>query len=154
KWFGAVKFGWESLPECDVMVVVKHPLPERLCRQVPAATRIVFCPVDHYESAAQIDADRAWLTRCSRIVIHCERLRKYFLSYAPVECLDHHVKFVARAAHGGNADGPILWTGVRSNLPALVAWVNAHSLPRELVVLTNPENPSGPAAAADFGFAA
>src|SRR6266581_2782005 len=68
KWFAAVKFGWESLPECDVMVVVKHPLPERLCRQIPAATRIVFCPVDHYASPAEIDADRAWLARCSRIV--------------------------------------------------------------------------------------
>jgi glycosyltransferase involved in cell wall biosynthesis len=151
EWFDTETFGTDAVPECDVLIVVKHALPERLWSRVPPSTRIIYCPVDRYGCAAEIDADFRWLTRCSRIVVHCERLRKYFPAYAPVAYLDHHVKYVTGGARNSD-DAPILWTGVRSNLPPLVEWVNAHRLPRELVVLTNAEDSSAPLTAGQFGF--
>src|SRR5258707_348765 len=94
QWFDTQCFEWNAVPECEVVVVVKHPLPERLWMGLDPGTRVIYCPVDHYGSAAEIDADRAWLSRCAQIIVHCERLRKYFAPYAPVEFLEHHVKYV------------------------------------------------------------
>jgi hypothetical protein len=65
--------------------------------------------------------------------------------------MDHHVKFAAAAA-ACHPSGFILWVGVRTNLPPLVEWVNGHSLPGELRVLTNCEQPQVPPSAADLGF--
>lgn len=152
KWLPVTTFEWDAVPECDLAVVVKHPLTEAIRSQIAPETQLVYCPIDHYGSSAEIDADAVWLRRCARIVIHCERLRKYFTPYAPVEYLDHHVKFMAEMGNRWNSDGPILWAGVRSNLPPLVDWVNSHRLVRELLVLTNPEDASRPLASADFGF--
>ena len=53
--------------------------------------RLIYCPVDVYGSAAEIDADAAALSCFDRIIIHGERLRKYFSPYAVVEYLDHHL---------------------------------------------------------------
>lgn len=151
-WLPVETFGWDTVPECDVLIVVKHPLPEPLRFQIPRQMGLVYCPIDHYGSPAEIDSDRRWLRQCSRIVVHCERLRKYFVPYAPVEFVDHHVKFVVEAKNSRSSCGPILWTGVRSNLPPLVEWVNVHQLPRELIVLTNPEACSTGTDPAEFGF--
>jgi glycosyltransferase involved in cell wall biosynthesis len=151
EWFKTETFTADEVPDCDVLVVVKHQVPERLWPHLPPTTRIIYCPVDRYGCAAEIDEDRLWLSRCARIIVHCERLRKYFLPYAPVEYLDHHVKFAISPTQRDPA-GPILWTGVRSNVPPLAEWVNAHSLPRPLIILTNPEHASDTLDAGRFGF--
>jgi hypothetical protein len=152
RWYRTSPFDWEELPEADVLLVVKHPVRTQVGRGGNGDPPIIYCPIDHYGSAAEIDADRDWLRHCSRIVIHCERLRKYFAPYAPVEYIDHHVKFVSPSTSDREPNGPILWVGVRSNLPALVTWANTHPLPRELILLTNPEHPSDTLDPADFGF--
>ena len=147
--FATVTFA-ETIPRCDVVVVVKYHAAE-IIPQVPADIPVIYCPVDCYGSAAEIDRDWQLLRRCARIVVHAEPLRKYFQSYAPVEFLDHHVKFAAPLRDRYQTDGPILWTGLRTNLPPVVEWVNSHGLPEELVVLTNLRE--GEAAnAGDFGF--
>ncbi len=91
-------------------------------------------------------------SRCSQIVIHCERLRPFFTPFAPVVYLDHPVKFAAPLRRVFRPDGNLLWVGVRSNLPPLVEWVNRHPLPLPLDVLTNFEQPGRPPVPADFGF--
>jgi hypothetical protein len=48
--------------------------------------------------------------------------------------------------------GYFLWIGVRSNLKALVAWVNTHPLPEELLVLTSLEDPRCVPRPTDLGF--
>lgn len=103
---------------------------------VAAAAAIICRPTDHYGSATDIDADTAILRKCTRVVIHCEKLRHYFTPYAPVEYMDHHVKFAAPLRQEFKSEGYILWAGVRTNLPPLVDWVNKHPLPGELHVLT------------------
>src|SRR5260221_3134832 len=73
-------------------------------------------------------------------------------SWARTEYLDHHIKFAAPLRKRYRADGNILWVGVRSNLEPLVQWVNTHSLPAPLDVLTNPEQSNCVLDPAEFGF--
>ena len=124
---------------------------------------MIYAPVDYYGSPAEIDADARMLRKCSRILIHCERLRKYFEPYAPVDYVDHHVKFVAEEPSANMQESEvrdqtsedreyILWVGVRTNLPALVAWVNDHPLPLPLHVLTNLEDPTRVPTPGELGF--
>jgi hypothetical protein len=154
KYFATTTFGDSEPPEGDAVFVVKHAgAVEAALRAAPHAA-IIYCPVDYYDSARSIDADWAMLRRCARIVIHCERLRKYFLPYAAVEYMDHHVKFAAPLRKTYRKNGFVLWVGVRSNLPYLAAWLTKHPPEYELVILTNLEDPSRPPCPGDFGLPA
>jgi hypothetical protein len=142
---------WD-VPDADVVVVVKHAPPPEWVERVAGRSAIVYAPVDLYPSAGAIDADSAWLRKCARIVVHCERLRKYFAAHAPVEYMDHHVKFAAPMREHFQPDGNLLWAGVRSNLAPLVQWVNEHGAPAPLDVLTNLEEPDRVPTPAELGF--
>lgn len=146
------EFSAWDVPEADVVVLVKHEPPPGWAEAVTRRSALVYAPVDRYGSAAEIDADMPLLRRCALVLVHCERLRRYFEPYAPVEYMDHHVKFVGTPRGEFRDQGEILWVGVRTNLPPLVAWVNAHPLPRPLRVLTNPEDPASVPSPADLGF--
>ena len=152
RWYRTASFAPGEVPAADLVLVVKHAPDlswmECCCRR----SAVVYCPVDYYGSAAAIDADGPLLRKCARVVVHCERLRRYFAPYAPVEYLDHHVKFVSPLPDGPRDEGPLLWAGVRTNLPALADWLNAHPLPAALVVLSNFEDAMLPPQPADFGF--
>lgn len=134
--FDVVTFRDDPLA-CDILVLIKWRPEFDVLRRTAARSAIVYCPIDLYGSAAEIDADWRSLRLCRRVVVHCPDLMKYFGSYAPVESLDHHVKYITPLRESFVEQGPILWTGVWSNLPPLVDWVNAHRLPAELCVLTN-----------------
>lgn len=151
KHFKVVTFD-RGIPDCDVLIVVKHPLPAMLVEQITRKTRLIYCPIDYYGSSAEIDADSPMLRKCSRILVHCESLRRYFQPYATVEFMDHHVKFVAPMPKKRKTSGYFLWIGVRSNLEPLVKWVNENPLPGELLILTNPENPESPPKPEELGF--
>src|SRR4051812_44499891 len=85
QWYRVATFRPGEIPDCDLVIVIKHRPGRELVDECSERTRFLFCPVDFYGSAAEIDADAAWLMRCSRVVIHCRRLRKYFESYSPIE---------------------------------------------------------------------
>jgi hypothetical protein len=149
KYYRTISFDVPPLPDADILVLVKHPgSPANL----PSRSKILFIPIDAYGGAAEIDADGDLLRRCSRILLHCERLRRYFEPYARVELIDHHVKFAASLQHGYRACGYFLWVGVRTNLGPMVDWVNQHPLPGELYVLTNLEDPNKVPAPEEVGF--
>jgi hypothetical protein len=150
--YQTVSFRGQAIPDCDVLIVVKHALDPDVVERAARKMAVLYCPVDAYGSHEEIAADGLMLRRCACIVLQCERLRRYFEPYAPVEYMDHHVKFTAPPGEHFLAEGPILWVGVRTNLPPLVEWVNAHPLPCDLLVLTNPEVPRKMPSAQDFGF--
>ncbi len=127
----------DQIPECDAVVIVKYKPPLEEVLRASSHCAVLFCPIDAYGSAADIDADYTLLRACRRIILHAPCLAKYFQSYARVALLDHHINFAAPLRTEHRLDGPILWTGLRSNLPPLVSWVNTHGLPAELKVLTN-----------------
>lgn len=144
--FDTVTFAHE-IPDAEVVVFVKFPPDAETARRIAENSAVIYCPVDRYGSATEIDADEPFLTRCDQIVVHCHRLRKYFASYAPTEYRDHQLRFAAPLRDVPLSQGPILWAGVHSNLPPVVEWVNRNRLPEELWVLTN----LAPEAALDAG---
>lgn len=152
EWYETSFFEWGNVPDCELVLVVKHKVPDVCGGDMARLPPVVYCPIDQYGTAREIDGDAPWLRRCARIVIHCERLRRFFSAYAPVEYIDHHAKFVGEMQSERQTDGPLLWVGVRSNLRPLVEWVNANPLPRELIVLTNPEVAGRTLKPADYGF--
>jgi len=152
KWYRTQTCRPDEVAECDVLFVIKHPPDPSWSATLPPLARVVFCPIDYYGGASEIDADAWWFRRCSRILVHCESLRKYFAPYAPVEYMDHHIKYVGLQPAAYRTEGPILWAGVRSNLSPLVEWANEHPLPGELVILTNPERPGPALDPGAFGF--
>lgn len=143
-YFETCTFGGEDTPDADIVVIIKQLPSWRLLQDWAARAAIVYCPIDYFGSAGEIDRAAASLRSCSRIVVHAEVLRKYFTPYARVEYLDHHVKFVRPELAPFSPDGYLMWVGVRSNLPPLETWLQQHRLPRELLILTNFEQPDGP----------
>ncbi len=141
----------DLISPADVVIIVKYDL-SRLISSVPDGMPVIYCPIDCYGSSADIDRDGQALFRCQKILIHAEPLRKYFSPYAPVEYMDHHIRFAPESTDNSTTDGPILWTGIRSNLPPLVEWVNQHPLPCPLWILTNLENQNSTTTPEEFGF--
>src|SRR5262249_50895009 len=152
KHFRTAVFEADAIPEADVVVVIKHVPGVAWMHETSRRSKVVVCPIDYYGSPAQIDADGAALRRCARIVVHSERLRRYFEPYAPVVYMDHHVKFASEPPSTFREQGLFLWVGVRTNLPPLLEWVNEHPLPGELLVLTNLEDPEHLPTSAALGF--
>lgn len=142
-----------EMPTADVVVVVKHAPAAAWVDAVTARSALVYCPIDWYGAASDIAADAAWLRKCARVVVHCRRLVPHFAGLAETSYADHPVKYAVPTRRVFRADGPLLWVGVRSNLPPLVAWANAHPLPGPLDVLTNPADPARVPSPADLGFA-
>jgi hypothetical protein len=143
-------FQGDAIPDCDVAIIVKHALlPERI-HEASRRCRIIYLPVDYFDSCAAIDAYGLALSRCTRVIVHYRLLIHYFRPYTITEYLDHPVKYVSPSQP--RRDGFVLWIGTRSNLEPLVEWVNRHTLPRELWLLTNFEDPSRPPTPESFGF--
>ena len=148
--FETVVFDRE-VPPSDVVVFIKYKPPADVLREIGKRSAVIYCPVDVYGSAAEIDADEGLLA-CDRIVVHCPKLAKYTRSYAPTVCLDHHLKFITPLREQYVAEGPILWVGVRSNLPSFAQWLQQHRPQDDIWVLTNPERPDDLASPEKLGL--
>lgn len=142
----------ETVPECDIVIYVKFHPPLIKFDNNEKRPAVVFCPIDFYGTGQEIDADAPFLFSCNEIIVHSESLTKYFRPYAKTTVLDHHLKYVTPEIKTFQSDGPIFWTGVRTNLQPLVRWVNAHDLPEELWVLTNLEDSAQSVLPDAFGF--
>ena len=144
----------DDICDADVIVFIKFLPDAKILQDVARRSAVVYCPVDFYGSSAEIDADADRLQACHRIVVHSQRLARYFAGYSLVTYLDHHVKYVIPTRSEILSSGPILWVGVRSNLAPVVNWVNSMTtpLPAPLVVLTNLENPTHQADPLSLGF--
>ncbi|WP_417850308.1 hypothetical protein [Thalassoglobus sp.] len=127
----------DVVPSCDIAVFIKFKPPyEQLCH-LRERCHLVYCPVDIYGSAAEIDLDSDSLSVFDCLITHASALTKYFSPYARVELVDHHVKYVAPLPTKQKTSGPVLWTGNASNLTPLVQWSRQNRLPEELWILTN-----------------
>jgi hypothetical protein len=150
--YRATTFRGQDVPESDIAVFVKHAPSASVVERVSAGRRVVYSPIDSYASAVEIDGDAEMLRKCARVLIHCERLRRYFEPYARVEYVGHHVRFAPPLRRRWLSAGPILWVGVRTNLPPVIDWVNKHPLPSELLILSNWEDPKRSPDPESLGF--
>ena len=64
----------EQIPDCDLVMFIKFKPIVSVLRQISRRAGVVYCPIDFFGIAAEIDADAASLMACDRILIHCERL--------------------------------------------------------------------------------
>lgn len=127
------------VPACDVAIFIKFkPSAEELLSLRNKAA-LVFCPVDVYGSATEIEADGSSLSCFDLIIAHSRRLERYFSAFALTHYLDHPLKYIVPPPQRPVTNGPILWIGNRANLPPVVEWVNDHDLPEELWLLTDCE---------------
>ncbi len=139
--------------QADIVLWIKFLSSYEELVALSAHSRIVYCPVDAYGSAAEIDQDDERLTACDVIALHTERLQTYFQSYSRTVVFEHHVKYAIPTRTDDCSTGPLLWVGVRSNLQPLVDYVNCRGLPGPLVVLTNPERDEDLRDPSRWGFA-
>jgi len=72
-------FTYDWVPDSEVIVIIKHPPPAAWWDVVKQRSLLIYAPVDHYESLSAIDADAGWLNHVQHMVVHCHRLRHYFL---------------------------------------------------------------------------
>jgi len=75
-YFETSSFDARDIPESDIAFFVKFAPPLDLVEHVTRRGAVIYAPVDYYGSPAEIDAAARMLRKCSRILIHCERLRK------------------------------------------------------------------------------
>lgn len=140
----------DTIPDADVVLFVKFPPPPEVWPKIRA--RIIYCPIDYFGSAEEIEVQRDFLKCCRKIIVHCSRLTRYFQRLSSVEYLDHHVRFFNETPAECRQGDSILWTGVRTQVPALVRWANTYKLPGDLLVLTNHTQSNDEATPESFGF--
>lgn len=137
RWYEISTWGDAPPREADVIVCLKFLPDNNELAAVSERAKVIYCPVDIYGTSHEIDADACRLLECARIVVHNHRLPRYFAPYGPVSCLDHQVRFVNARPMRPRPNGPILFVGIRGNLPPLVEWVGKHPLPAPLLILTD-----------------
>src|SRR5438094_7821053 len=93
RYYSTSKFGWEEVPRADIVIIVKHALSASVVRQLAERSYVLYCPIDYYGGPQEIDRDADMLRSCTRVIVHCARLAKFFARHAPTEYMDHHVKF-------------------------------------------------------------
>lgn len=127
-------------PLADIVVFLKfRPSAEVLHSLKTHGAKLVFIPVDVFGSAAEIDHDYSTLKCFDLILAHSRRLIRYLNVAAPVELVEHPLKYVLPEPKVTGTDGPMLWVGRSCNLPAVSDWFNRSELEHELWILTDTE---------------
>lgn len=142
KYFKVRVFDSQELPKADVVLVVKQPLRSNEAKLLRMAdARLIYLPVDFFESETHIEREREFLIQCDLILLHCEELGTHFKSYAPVRSIDHHGKFTLNELVSFKTDGYALWIGGLEHLPYLLKYLQAVRLDIEIRLLTNLDSP-------------
>lgn len=121
----------------DTVIFVKFKPTLTELQSLKQRARLVYCPIDIYADAREIDDDRASLQCFDRVLLHSERLLRYFTACCPVGYIDHPIKYVLKEPRTFESMGPLLWVGRQCNLQPVVQWTNRQKLNRELWILTN-----------------
>ncbi len=124
-------------PTAEVVVFVKFKPPVETLRKLrEQKCRLVYMPVDIYASALEIDTDLDSIRCFDMVVVHSQRLIRYFNCVSRVEFLVHPLKYVLQETRTEYVEGPLLWIGRRCNIAPVVDWANQQ--PKlDLWVLTN-----------------
>ena len=137
-------------PKADVIVFLKFKPPPRCLAELHNQNcRLVFLPVDVYGSVAEIDGDLDSLRLFDLVVVHSQRLKRYFNTVSQVEYVDHPLNFALDVPRTGWQAGPCLWIGKQCNITPIVEWANRRLGKAELWVLTDT---SPNTRLEDFGF--
>ena len=119
----------------DAVVMVKEP-PSRRC--TAGNMRIVYLPVDFFESRNQIQAYLPFLRSCSIVATHCRRLDIDLLPHCRrLTHVEHYGKYVLPSMSDYKADGFVLWTGQGKYVRDTLDWYSRIERGFDLSMLTN-----------------
>lgn len=130
-------------PLADIVVFLKFRPPAQALHVLKAhGAKLVFIPVDVYGSSAEIDHDYSTLKCFDLILAHSRRLIRYLNVAAPVEYVEHPLKYVLPEPKRTCTEGPMLWVGRSCNLSAVSHWFNRSELTHDLWILTDTDGRS------------
>lgn len=125
----------EKIPECDCVFLVKHPTQARAFAD---KRKVVYCPIDHYQSMEDIREDRELLSSCGHIGVHCERLIPIMLqTNKKVSYVEHNGKYTLENPSEYKKDGFVLWVGGFQYIPYLLDFMNKKTASFELRILSD-----------------
>ena len=119
----------------DAVMMIKAP-PSRLCTTVNR--KIVYLPVDFFESERQIQSCLPFLRSCSAVATHCSRLDSHLAPYCKrLVHVEHYGKYVLPSMSEYKPEGFVLWTGQGKYVKPTLSWHGKISRGFDLIVLTN-----------------
>jgi hypothetical protein len=117
----------------DAVIMVKEP-PSRRC--AAGAKRIIYLPVDFFESEDQIREHAPFLGSCSVVATHCSRLDPYLLPHCRrLDHVEHHGKYVLSTMSEYKPGGLVLWTGQGTWARQAIEWHGKRTRGFDLVIL-------------------
>jgi hypothetical protein len=130
-------------PDASVIIVVKQPPSYTFLKRAHSnLSRIIYCPIDYFETKKQLEDCESVLKQCTMILSHSTSLNKYFSCYALTANVEHHLKYVLPSMAPYKEDGYALWIGGFQFVPYVFQWLNKNKLPIEIKLLTDYKNPS------------
>ena len=132
-------------PPCDVLFLIKQrPSPAFVSAVQAQGTALVYCPIDAYQTARDIEGDAALLRACSMLLVHSERLLPLLRPYCgATHFVEHYTRYALHEMAPYKADGFILWVGHVQYVPYLVRWLEEHPIDREVRILTDLDSERG-----------
>src|SRR5271156_2667222 len=85
----------QTPPSADVLFIIKARPTENFLEQAfRSDTRVVYVPIDAYQSREQISDDAAFLARCHPVLCHSERLLPELAPHCRrLRYVEHHTKY-------------------------------------------------------------
>lgn len=119
--FNIVADGWNAASKSDIVFIIKgRPNLEWAGMLKAQRKRLIYCPVDEFNSAEEIEESGRWLQFMDVVLIHCERLRKYFAPICKrVEFCEHPVLSKPVNTMSYSRDS-IVWSGQCQNLQPIM----------------------------------
>ena len=119
----------------DAVVIVKEP-PSSCC--AAGSRRIVYLPVDFFESEDQIEKHLPFLRSCAVVATHCSRLDRHLLPHCRrLAHVEHYGKQVLPEISSYKPDGFVLWTGQGMWVKHTIKWHDRRKRDFDLVMLAN-----------------
>ena len=141
RWFAVSFFAsLDELPDADLILFVKAlPAAGVLARR--GRTRIVYAPVDRFESEAAIEALADVAGSLDLVALHARSLGPSFARLGVrIAFVDHHLKFALDAPVPFRESGYVVWVGGLQHVPHLLFWLERHPVPAEVKIVTDRSN--------------
>jgi len=143
KYFKVVLFrDFSQVPDANILMIVKQR-PQAVFTAAAKArgARIVYVPIDIYESEQEIAEDAAMLRDCDLVLLHSGALRAYIAPFCPaVALVEHHARYALDELLPARPDGFVLWVGGCQHVPYLIHWLQAQRPSYEVRLLTDLHN--------------
>lgn len=128
----------DEIPECDCVLLIKHPMQAKAFTQ---RSKVVYCPIDHYQSMEDIGIDRELISSCGHIAVHCERLMPIMVQINKnVSYVEHNGKYTLEKPLEYKKEGFVLWVGGFQYIPYLVEFMRKIPGSFELRILSDLSN--------------